>query len=161
MLDIKVIWVRPETKYFCEEGWTGKLAKHELICPSGKSVTCLTPDGGLRLRLTRLAAFCSRKIRHTPRKRGIQYAAASRPITNVSGILDHPLEPVIGLAEGETRWRVMTAVVNLRLAMTAAPGHATCAARGSGRRTGGESRQRSCSMGRMRTPSLPFSPKLN
>jgi hypothetical protein len=25
-----------------------------------------------------------------------------------SGILDHPLEPVIGLAEGETRWRVMT-----------------------------------------------------
>jgi hypothetical protein len=29
-------------------------------------------------------------------------------ITNVSGILDHPLEPVIGVAEGETRWRVMT-----------------------------------------------------
>ncbi len=23
--------------------------------------------------------------------------------------LDHPLEPVIGLAEGETRWRAMTA----------------------------------------------------
>jgi hypothetical protein len=23
-------------------------------------------------------------------------------------LLDHPLEPVIGLAEGETRWRVMT-----------------------------------------------------
>jgi hypothetical protein len=30
-------------------------------------------------------------------------------ITDVSGILDHPLEPVIGLAEGETRWRMMTA----------------------------------------------------
>jgi hypothetical protein len=27
---------------------------------------------------------------------------------NASGILDHPLEPVIGLAGGETRWRVMT-----------------------------------------------------
>jgi hypothetical protein len=25
------------------------------------------------------------------------------------GILDHPLEPVIGLAKGETRWRMMTA----------------------------------------------------
>jgi hypothetical protein len=23
-------------------------------------------------------------------------------------VLDHPLEPVIGLAEGETRWRVTT-----------------------------------------------------
>jgi hypothetical protein len=30
-------------------------------------------------------------------------------ITNAPGILDHPLEPVIGLAEGETRWRMMTA----------------------------------------------------
>ena len=26
------------------------------------------------------------------------------------GVLDTPLEPVIGLAEGETRWRGMTAV---------------------------------------------------
>jgi hypothetical protein len=25
------------------------------------------------------------------------------------GVLDRPLEPVIGLAEGETRWRAMTA----------------------------------------------------
>ena len=25
------------------------------------------------------------------------------------GILDHPLEPVIGLAKGETRWPMMTA----------------------------------------------------
>jgi hypothetical protein len=24
------------------------------------------------------------------------------------GILDHPLEPAIGLAKGETRWRMMT-----------------------------------------------------
>jgi hypothetical protein len=31
-------------------------------------------------------------------------------ITAASGILDHPLEPVIGLAKGETRWRVMTRV---------------------------------------------------
>jgi hypothetical protein len=28
--------------------------------------------------------------------------------TGASGILDHPLEPVIGLTEGETRWRVTT-----------------------------------------------------
>jgi hypothetical protein len=26
------------------------------------------------------------------------------------GVLDIPLEPVIGLAEGETRWRGLTAV---------------------------------------------------
>jgi hypothetical protein len=32
-------------------------------------------------------------------------------ISNGSGILDHPLEPVVGLAEGETRWRVMTVEV--------------------------------------------------
>jgi hypothetical protein len=30
-----VIWVRREGKYFCKRGWTGKSAKHELICPSG------------------------------------------------------------------------------------------------------------------------------
>jgi hypothetical protein len=29
------------------------------------------------------------------------------------GVLDTPLEPVIGLAEGETRWRGMTAVVGV------------------------------------------------
>jgi hypothetical protein len=38
-----------------------------------------------------------------PGKPGIQYAANLRSITGVSGILDHPLEPVIGLDEGETR----------------------------------------------------------
>jgi hypothetical protein len=39
--------------------------------------------------------------------RGIQYAA-SRTYAGASGILDRPLEPVIGLAVGETRWRTMT-----------------------------------------------------
>jgi hypothetical protein len=43
--------------------------------------------------------------------RAIQYAATSRRISIAAGILDHPLEPVIGLAEGETRWRVMTTLV--------------------------------------------------
>jgi hypothetical protein len=33
---MEVIWVKPETKYFCKWGWTGQLAKHEVICPSGK-----------------------------------------------------------------------------------------------------------------------------
>src|SRR5258705_8612670 len=32
----ELIWVRPEQKYFFKWGWTGKPAKHELICPSGK-----------------------------------------------------------------------------------------------------------------------------
>src|SRR2546421_12394742 len=34
-LDMHLIWVRREQKYFCKWGWTGNLAKHELICPSG------------------------------------------------------------------------------------------------------------------------------
>src|SRR5882672_4027203 len=39
------------------------------------------------------------------------------------GVLDAPLEPVIGLAEGETRWRGMTAVgdANLRSRGTKCP----------------------------------------
>jgi hypothetical protein len=41
----------------------------------------------------------------------IQYSASHRFHHERSGILDHPLEPVIGLAEGETRWRMMTAEV--------------------------------------------------
>src|SRR5258708_6887346 len=46
--------------------------------------------------------------RHTPRKRSIQYAAASRTNLSGSGILDHPPEPVIGRRDAPTRWRVMT-----------------------------------------------------
>jgi hypothetical protein len=30
---------------------------------------------------------------HPPRKRGIQYAAASRRISGISGILDRPVKP--------------------------------------------------------------------
>jgi len=40
--------------------------------------------------------------------RRIHYSRALAAEHKRSGILDHPLEPVIGLAEGETRWRVMT-----------------------------------------------------
>src|ERR1700730_13589225 len=46
--------------------------------------------------------------RHTPRKRSIQYAVASRFHHWRLGILDRPPEAVIGGAEGETRWRAMT-----------------------------------------------------
>jgi hypothetical protein len=39
-MDIEVIWVRRETKYFCKDGWTG-------FSPTGKSVaqfaTCSLP----------------------------------------------------------------------------------------------------------------------
>src|ERR1700676_1227995 len=34
--DIKVILVKREREYFCKRCWTGHLAKHQLICPSGK-----------------------------------------------------------------------------------------------------------------------------
>jgi hypothetical protein len=43
-------------------------------------------------------------------KRGIQYAAASPDLAGVSGILDHPLEPVTGRRDAPTRWRVTTAL---------------------------------------------------
>src|SRR6202048_1546684 len=50
--------------------------------------------------------------RHPPRKRGIQSAAALRFYRKCSGILDHPLELVIGRRVAPTRWRVMTAKRN-------------------------------------------------
>jgi hypothetical protein len=34
----ELIWVRREGKYFCKRGWTGHPGKHQLICPSGKSI---------------------------------------------------------------------------------------------------------------------------
>jgi hypothetical protein len=32
-VDIEVIWVKRERKYFCKRGWTGK----SVICPSGQN----------------------------------------------------------------------------------------------------------------------------
>src|SRR5467141_4548912 len=46
--------------------------------------------------------------RHRPRKRAIQYSEAPMMESIGRSVLDTPLEPVIGLAEGETRWRSMT-----------------------------------------------------
>ena len=43
-----------------------------------------------------------------PAKAGIQYANEAAVDYGRFGILDHPLEPVIGRAKGETRWRMMT-----------------------------------------------------
>jgi hypothetical protein len=40
--------------------------------------------------------------------RAIQYSREAAMESRSRGVLDHPLEPVIGLAAGETRWRVMT-----------------------------------------------------
>src|SRR6266852_5048598 len=54
--------------------------------------------------------FCAPAIeRHHPRKRMIQYSSTPVLETRGCGVLDAPLEPVIGLAEGETRRRGMTA----------------------------------------------------
>jgi hypothetical protein len=47
-------------------------------------------------------------------KAGIQYAAASRSIFTVSGILDRPPEPVVRPAKGRTGWRTMTGESALR-----------------------------------------------
>ena len=40
--------------------------------------------------------------------RATQYSRVLMMESNSRGVLDAPLEPVIGLAEGETRWRGMT-----------------------------------------------------
>ncbi len=47
---------------------------------------------------------------HRPRRRTIQYSRDAMMQSRSRGVLDTPLEPVIGLAEGETRWRGMTVV---------------------------------------------------
>src|SRR5216684_5446065 len=60
-----------------------------------------------------------------PAKASIQYAAASRFDRKHSGILDHPLEPVIGRRDAPTRWLVTTAVSvvhRVKLKATARPG---------------------------------------
>jgi hypothetical protein len=44
--------------------------------------------------------------RHHPRKRVIQYSRGADDQTEKSRRTGYPLEPVIGLAAGETRWRV-------------------------------------------------------
>jgi hypothetical protein len=46
--------------------------------------------------------------RQHPRKRLIQYSKVVAIDPRGRSILDTPLEPVIGLAVGETRWRGMT-----------------------------------------------------
>src|SRR3977135_1839980 len=51
---------------------------------------------------------------HRPRKRATQYSEASMMESRSRSVLDTPLEPVIGLAEGETRWRSMTPQVKQR-----------------------------------------------
>jgi len=35
-LDMHLIWVSGEAKYFCKRGWISHFGKHEVICPSGK-----------------------------------------------------------------------------------------------------------------------------
>ena len=61
---------------------------------------------------------------HHPRKRVIQYSEASVIDPKGHGVLDIPLEPVIGLAEGETRWRGMTANIGEKRKRAAYPARA-------------------------------------
>src|SRR6266704_2175557 len=63
--------------------------------------------------------------RHHPRTRVNRYSEAPVIESRSCGVLDTPLEPVIGLAEGETRWRSMTVSggARRRLAMTGAGGN--------------------------------------
>jgi hypothetical protein len=55
------------------------------------------------------------EIYSQPRKRAIQYSETSMMESKGRSVLDTQLKPVIGLAEGETRWRGMTAVFGRHL----------------------------------------------
>jgi len=44
------------------------------------------------------------EVRFTPDNRHPSMAFEAPNQSRSRGVLDHPLEPVIGLAEGETRW---------------------------------------------------------
>jgi hypothetical protein len=64
--------------------------------------------------MTVMAALCCLKISTIPAvivrlDRKIQYSGAIAMESKSCGVLDAPQEPVIGLAEGEARWRDMTA----------------------------------------------------
>jgi 2-polyprenyl-6-methoxyphenol hydroxylase-like FAD-dependent oxidoreductase len=63
---------------------------------------------GLAAPEDRMSASRCTSPRHRPRRRAIQYSRVSVMEPRSRGILDTPPEPVIGLAEGETRWRSMT-----------------------------------------------------
>ena len=52
-------------------------------------------------------------------QRAIQYSETSVIESKSCGVLDTPLEPVIGLAEGETRWRSMTVIASSDLSAVA------------------------------------------
>src|SRR5437879_3849195 len=73
------------------------------------------------------AALCSNSVsatlanRHRPRKRTIQHSEAPVMESKSRGVLDNPLEPVVGLAEGETRWRGMTVSFGARAKALFAP----------------------------------------
>jgi hypothetical protein len=49
----------------------------------------------------------TRLVRNCALERVIQYSVSKF----ISGLLDPPAEPVIGLAEGETRWRGMNCLI--------------------------------------------------
>src|SRR6266478_6550903 len=50
----------------------------------------------------------------SPAKAVIQYSSTFVMESRSRDVLDTPLEPVIGLAEGETRWRSMTGMGRIR-----------------------------------------------
>jgi hypothetical protein len=73
---------------------------------SAIALTLGSPEfAGTTLRNGTLATLFSL---HHPRKRVIQYFEGAVIELRSRGVLDTPLEPVIGLAAGETRWRGMT-----------------------------------------------------
>jgi hypothetical protein len=86
--NMDLIWLMREAKYF----WAGGLDRWNRVEPLHEIRLLAQP-------------VISRESRY-PARRELDSTA------DTSGIPDHPLEPVTGLAEGETRWRVMTTRTN-------------------------------------------------
>jgi hypothetical protein len=79
-----------------------------LPIPSAKPISAVLKRDGYRFAPPILQAPLPRIV--IPRASGVSSTLRLfDSIFGFSGILDRPPEPVIGLAEGETRWRAMTA----------------------------------------------------
>jgi hypothetical protein len=88
-MDLEVIWVRREGKYFCKWGWTSHFGKHEVICPSG--IFCIAVIARSEADETIHACLASRWIA----SRSLSSGAHSRdPLARNDGEKSPPHQPV-------------------------------------------------------------------
>jgi hypothetical protein len=69
-MDMHLIWVSRERKYFCKRGWTRHFGKHEVICPSGKVFAGCVDGGGWVLSERTFAKTPANPLAHRARRDG-------------------------------------------------------------------------------------------